>query len=1615
MENTIEKGTYEIIQQRLQQQRQNLIEQLQLLNKERQKIFGSLDFKLLSNVRVNTEHHCLARDLVSVANVCLLGYNVRLGLKTVLEIPDVFSVYHFRDNEFHPAPLDVIMDKEFATELQNLYKFFRHTRFSRFVIRQNFLYMIFQLSESPSDIKAFKWIIQADNLVYVDSRSAAEVKFPHQHEFRWSKATRDMQRIGKNPHVSIADKVFVETVHGDLTIKVEDNTEDGLGIYREDVEQKDQSLDDGEIHFCDLGNIVLLKIKPYLESERFFIFNHRLKNVVRVDTLRDAGILLPDDQGIILSNGYYLQTGEYKIFDRHIEGVKFLRRVQSPNGEDHLFVFYEEQNHDFVILSYNVIEQTVKTPIFCNGYTLFEEGELCYFNAETEPGRHHLIQVWQTPYTQELIANDQFRDHDLYKIGNKAIVAAMAEIQELIVLLNKEDSYQGLYQDIAKKGQSILDAYFWLKNGTETGLQKPLKQTREVAMSAIDEYEKVLQIRKNTAEALQKVSDKVEKILFDTRSASFETLDEYVTLLAEMRAVRGEIIGLRNLRYIKMEVVSSMEEKIADRAEVIADSCVQFLLKDNALAWYQENMDRLEGEVDTLKRVVDARSLEKQFDELAHKLELLIDIINNLKVEDTTHSTKIIENISLIFSRLNQQRQALNNKRRQLGEKEARADFHAQMTLFEQSVVNFMELATDPAKCDDFLTKLSIQLEELEGKYVDFDEFTEKISEKREAVYSAFESKKVSLTEARNRRTNALYNSAERVLKAIASKVQSYSTEAEINGHFASDLMVEKVRDTADELEKLEDSAKSEDLRNRLQVMQQEAIRALKDKKELFEEGENIIKLGESRFAVNTQPLDLTLVIRNKQYYYHLTGTSFYEPVDSSSIQDLHDVWDQLLPSENREVARAEYLAWKVFLTLDTTKVWEQEELVRSIQQYMAANYGEGFIKGVHDADALQILQQLTEKQRDLGMLRFPASTRSLAKLYWHYAEEEQKEYFKKQFVFINLMQEVFEQRESHQHLLESLASAMGEFAQHNQLFTHIDPHQAATYLAREQATSGFVLDKGASELLNGFKKHLKSKNADITFTEAQKELRPHPAALWHLTRRWVTTFLQATGKTAKKYRIDEVTSCLLPGFNEPHYILHLSGTQKISNMRSVFNDQEGEKKEYSFDYHRFTEKLIHFCGKIQPRYLQLQQLKHKLVTDKKNSMRLHELNTQVLTSFVRNKLINQVYLPLIGANFARQIGAYGQDKRTDRSGMLLLISPPGYGKTTLMEYVADRLGLIFMKINAPSLGHEITSVDPAEARNAAARQELQKLNLAFEMGDNVMLYLDDIQHCNAEFLQKFISLADAQRRMDGVYNGQAKTWDFRGKRFCVVMAGNPYTESGDKFQIPDMLSNRADIYNLGDMTYNRQDLFNLSLIENGITSNPFLKSLTRFSMENLYRLVQFLENEDTALPDLEGNLSTQEIQDCVQVLRKCLRVRDVVLKVNSQYIASAAMADDYRTEPHFKLQGSYRDMNKLMSQVVPILNDDEVLQLLLGHYQNESQTLTTGAEANLLKLFELIGLLDEQKQERWNSIKETFVRNNRIRGLGDQDRMAQVIGQMTLFVDGLEGIRKALGEGKKG
>ena len=317
-----------------------------------------------------------------------------------------------------------------------------------------------------------------------------------------------------------------------------------------------------------------------------------------------------------------------------------------------------------------------------------------------------------------------------------------------------------------------------------------------------------------------------------------------------------------------------------------------------------------------------------------------------------------------------------------------------------------------------------------------------------------------------------------------------------------------------------------------------------------------------------------------------------------------------------------------------------------------------------------------------------------------------------------------------------------------------------------------------------------------------------------------------------------------------------------------------------------------------------------------------------------------------------------------------------------------------------------MTSLDPEKANNSGAKDELRKLNLALKMGNNVMIYVDDIQHCNPEFLQKFISLCDGQRKIEGVYNGCAQSYDLRGKKVAVVMAGNPYTESGEKFKIPDMLSNRADVYNLGDMLRENEEAFKLSYIENSLTSNPVLNKLSNRSQKDLYGLVELANGAERETVDFDNSYSIDELNEYTEVIKKLFKVRDVVLKVNMEYIYSAAMADEFRNEPPFKLQGSYRNMNKIAEKIVPIMNDEELFQQILANYENDSQTLTTGAEANMLKFKEIIGCINSEEQKRWNEIKNIFVKNKMVKG---DDKLGQAVIVLSNLTDNLEKIKEIL------
>ncbi|MFY0601780.1 MAG: AAA family ATPase [Cyclobacteriaceae bacterium] len=1199
----------------------------------------------------------------------------------------------------------------------------------------------------------------------------------------------------------------------------------------------------------------------------------------------------------------------------------------------------------------------------------------------------------------------------------------MAECHDIINLVNREEIYGDLYLDVIKKSTDVLDTYHWLDTQEDFNLNQPLKEIRQVAESAVDEYEKVRKIKESSLTTLLAL-EKVKSESLKKSKASFGSINAYVDLLSEIREARGEVISAKDLRYIDQEKLETFNQELSEAADTVSESCVRFLMQDHALNPFQEKVASFKLKIEKVEKVVEAQELLEQGDKIAGELDLLIETVSNLKITDATQTTRIIENISDIYGSYNQVKGALTNKRKSLLSQEGKAEFSATLKLLEQSVTNYLDICDTPEQCEEYLTKLIVQVEELEGKFSEFEEFIDIIAQKREEVYNAFEAKKLYLTEQRNKKSNQLFQAAERVLSAIKNKSGAIKTKDEINGYFASDLMIEKIRSIADQLVSMDDTVKADDLTSQLKTIKEDVLRQLKDKQELFTSGDNIITMGNHQFFTNNLALDLSMVVKNKVPNFHLAGTDFFEPIENDQLTALGSLWDQSLISENNDVYRAEYLAFYIFqvfrkkektfssdiqMDIDDYLASSEKDQISFIQKVMTTQYQEGYVKGIHEYDTHLILNQLLELSKAAGVIKYSSESRALAVFFWNSCiKEEKKKLFVNQIKAASLVLTVFPASREFDGIINDLEEEV-ENQSHLFFESTANKKEIAAYLFEELSINEhFTIGSIAANFYQAFSKNLKKKRAESKFQGSIDPISETPHLSVRLIRQWLQAFLAEESNESYHEYIDEVAVLLLyKDFSETR-VKNVTVEIQIEGLKGAH--QLIEEGNYSLHLNRFLAKMGNYAKSVAPDFEKLQSLKKSLSSEYKAQLRLNEFKPRVLSSFVRNQLIDKVYFPLIGSNLAKQIGTAGENKRTDLMGLLLLVSPPGYGKTTLMEYIASRLGVIFMKINGPAIGHEVTSIDPADAPNAASAEELQKLNLSFEMGNNVMIYLDDIQHCNPEFLQKFISMCDAQRKIEGVYKGKTKTYDFRGKKVSVVMAGNPYTESGEKFQIPDMLSNRADIYNLGDVIGDSEEVFKLSYLENSLTSNPILSRLVSRSLDDVHSVIKMVENGSAEGLKFEVNHSAQELQEYAAVIKHLMKVRDVILAVNLLYIKSAAMSDEYRVEPAFKLQGSYRDMNKVGEKILPMMNEKEVTTIIHSHYENEAQTLTSNAEANLLKFKQLTKSATKEEKQRWNVILEKFAEKQKQMGYG---KNAQLVEGIDAIADNLKGIMDKMNDKK--
>lgn len=1606
-------GAYEVIRKRLTEQGQNLKGYTDALNSARTNEFGSTEMQVLARTRVRTENNSIARDMVQVGPYLLFGYNVFIGLKKEVRVDDVFELYRLEqkgdDIALEPQAKDntFLADRGFVSDFEELYRYYKHTRLVELSVKNGKLLAGFQIGEKLEDIRVFRWALSADQktLTYMDNRGERDIQLPPAYDFEWIRTTREHSVHGKHPHVNIEDTVFVETVGGDLTIKVENNTQDGLGIYREPVEDKTQSLDDAEIHYARVGKLILLKVLPYREHTwRYFIFNTLTQTVVRQDALAGSCVQLPEDHGVIFPGGYYLESGETKLFDQVDKGFRFKRRVKSPNGEDVLYCFYEPASGQLVLLSYNLIEKSLRNPLLCNGYALADNGRLVIFNAEAEPTRVHPMQVWDTPFISEEYASRAPASQSfLGNIGNAAVVRGVSDLYSLCKMIAQQSVSRAGYEELISTAGRVFDDHYWLDDAQVEGVASSVREIQTTAELVIDEFVKVQSIQAASTKALGEARNETQALLQRIRPDEWQTTDEFVAALVDLRKQRGHLISLKELRYIDLETLASLEQQLVEQEQGLQEKTLGFLAGETALAPYEIKINEYESAAEALQTGAEAKALLESIDDTSGQLDLLSEMMAGLTGGDVNATTRIVENISLVYASLNQCKARARNKSKSLGLSEAVAQFSAQFKLLSQGVANALSLSSTPDKCDEQLSRLLVQLEELEGKFGEHDQFLTDILSKREEIYEAFETHKQQLLDEQQKQSQAVADAAYRVIENLDKRSQKFTQPDELNTFFASDPLVLKVRELVQRLRDLNNPVKADDVESKFKALVDQAKRGLRDKSDIYEADGSVIKLGpRHRFSVNKRALDLTIIPRDESLAIHLTGTDYFDVIDDPELNALKPYWAMSLGSETAEVYRGEYLAYCVHQAMLAGEYDEptlmqvrtdEAALSRLVRDYATPRYKEGYEKGIHDHDATLILRQLMSVLEIADTLRFSPQARMLAQYFIASlpVKSEQLSHWQSRARAGLAMRERLQSRAATQLLIADLEAEIAQFSEESGLFREVIA-EAAEYLVAEceLPVLQFASSRYGAELLKLFTAAM----GDQAMAELRAAAKPLPLKdQVAMVSSWVLAVIGKEGQAQLRHYADECVALFLLQSNLAYRALSAELNVQVSGL--LGSHHRIDQGSLSLIPDNYLGRMRQHDQVVKPGYENYLKIRATIAEREKKDLRLASFKARPLTSFVRNRLINESYLPLIGDNLAKQMGTVGENKRTDLMGLLMMISPPGYGKTTLMEYVANRLGLIFMKINCPSLGHEVLSLDPEQAPNATSRKELEKLNLALEMSNNVMLYLDDIQHTHPEFLQKFISLCDGTRRIEGVWKGDTKTYDMRGKKFCVVMAGNPYTESGEVFKIPDMLANRADIYNLGDILGGMDEQFGLSYIENSMTSNPVLAPLATRDLNDLYKFVRMAQGEEVATTDLSHEYSGSEVAEVTGVLRNMLRVRDVVLRVNQEYIASAAKDDKYRTEPPFKLQGSYRNMNKMTEKLSAVMNAQEINQMIADHYVGEAQLLTTGAEANLLKLAEIRNQMTDEQKSRWVAIKKDFLRNKSMGG-DDADTGMKLVAQLT-------------------
>jgi hypothetical protein len=1559
----VEDGTYQVLKARLADRAAELGRRSEELNTRRREVFGEPVLELAGSARPRTAAPATACGIVAVRPDALL-----LGTSAPGPAEGMLSLHGPDGTPLEPSAVPGLLDDErFHRDLAELIRYYRDARLVDLVRTASArLLAVFRTGENEGDLRVLQWQLTDGRAEYLDNHGERELPSPPAFELPWTTVGREHHDQGRFRIEGGEGGVSVAATGGSLTVRA---LPGDRPLFAEPVDDPLQSLADATVSFAEAGPLLLLRIRPYNEqADRYLVVNTRTGSVRRQDSLARGARLLPAEQGLIFPGGYELADGSHRAFRTDgatgplsaADELRFDAVVASPNGEDLLYVLRCPGRSRTLLLPWNTVRREAAASLQGAGCALLPDGTLVLLKPDREPVRTHELQLWNTPFlSAEYAAAQPVGDGPLERIGNVDLVRGIADCLEVVRSATAAEPDPALILDSCAKAG---DRHYWLG---DTGLLEPLAELADAAGQLAAERARIGALAARAAQELEQAAAEAAALVRRSHGEPPADAEGWTALLADLRRAQGRTRSLSELPQLDLGGLESVETQLAEELTAATERAFGYFAGPDAfaapLAAARSAADTAAG----IATAAEAEQLAGQLTEQAEALATVTDLVTGSVTADPGAGTAVLLAIGEVLAAVNRARAVLDGRRRSLLEAEHRAVYAAESALLAQAVTAALAAADGPAGCDDQLARLLLRLDGLEARFAEAEGPAAELADRREEIQQAFAARRQALVDEAAARADRLADSAHRALEALRRRLAGLRTPEDIRSALAADPMALRVRSATAGLRDLDDQVRAQELADGLTGAGQTALRTLRDRGDLSADGGATVRLGRHRFAVRREPVELTLLPDGEGLAFTVTGTGYRRPACAPELLAGREFWTQPLVSESPELYRAEYLAAGLLDTLTATG----EQLLPEVRRAAELAYDEGYERGVHDQDAALILGALQRLRAGAGLLEHPAEVRAAAQLFWaHGTTEAQRLAWRRRAASLVLARSTFGPAAAP----AGAAGFAAELTDAVSAFTAAaglpDPGPAGGYLLEELAGAreGFATSAAARGLLDAFRHTA----AAPRLAEDLAALDPDLPARHQLATAWLQSYA-AAGASAEPAPAgapedglpEAVAELCAPAL--PRYDVLAPLSETVEGLLGAHPRVQDGRLVVRID--RLTVEAREFRTRRAPAFRAFQRQRADVLAAERTRLRLDDYRPRPPAGFVRNQLIDEVYLPLVGDNLAKQLGSLDATT-TDRSGLLLLLSPPGYGKTTLLEYVADRLGLLVVRVDGPALGDRTTSLDPDRAPDAAARREIEKIVFALEAGSNVLLHLDDIQHVSPELLQKFIPLCDAQRRIEAVSDGRARSFDLRGRRFAVCLAGNPYTANGQRFRIPDMLANRADVWNLGEVLADRQDLFALSFLENALASNPVLAPLAGVEPAELRLLIALADGD----PAAQADQLARPVHDLDRVLATLARLRSVqrtVLAVNRAYIASAAQEEADRTEPPFLLQGSYRTMARLAARVDPVLNDAELEALLDEHYLAEAQTLGSAAEANLLKLAQLRGRATAAQTARWQAL----------------------------------------------